>query len=74
MEQLIRIATFLSQYVNRADGGTVLPPDPAFIKSAIKVLIDNKVMTAEQIRREALKEYLVIIPYDFFPANKEKET
>lgn len=66
-EQLELIAHFLSKYAVPTSGGLSLPADPAYIRDAIRALIEEKVMTADEIRREALKEQSVIIPYDFFP-------
>lgn len=71
-EQLELIAHFLSKYVTPKSGGLSLPADPTYIKNAIHLLIKEKVMTADEIRREILEEQSVIIPYDFFP--KEEGT
>ena len=66
-DQLQLIAAFLSQYVTSNRGGLSVPADPAFLKDGIRLLIEKRVMTAEEIKIEALKEYSVIIPYYLFP-------
>lgn len=63
-EQLQLIAAWLSQYVTPTSGGIMVPADAAFIKAGIRLLIQNEVMTPEEIREEALKEYQVIIPWE----------
>ena len=60
-DTLQRLACFLSQYV-QCWYMRVIEPDTAMVKDAIALLIDEEVMTAEEIRREALKEFAVIIP------------
>lgn len=72
LDQYQRIAAFLTRYCMRGDGNPVLPPDPAYLKAAISLLIERDVMTADEIRAEALDEFNVIIPSDWFP--KEEET
>ena len=66
-DTLQRLACFLSQYVQ---GGyaRVIEPDAAMVKDAIRLLIDEEVMTAEEIRREALEEFGVIVPAELLPA------
>ena len=71
LDQYQRIAAFLTQYCSREDGNPVLPPDPEYLKSAIALLIDEGVMTADEIRAEALDEFDVIIPSDWFPKKEE---
>lgn len=65
---LQRLAAFLSQYARDKDGG-VIPPELAYVKDAIALLIDEEVMTAEEIRREALEEFDVIVPAELLPAH-----
>jgi len=67
MEQLKRIAAFLNQYVQPNEGSAILPANETYIKAAIEVLITDGVMTAEEIKAEALEEYSVIIPFHLFP-------
>ena len=67
MEQLKRIAAFLNQYVKPNEGSAILPADEAYIKAAIEVLISDGVMTADEIKVEALEEYDVIVPFYLFP-------
>jgi len=64
-ETLRRIAGFLAQYVHWHGS----PPEPQIpvIVHAIDLLISEEVMTAEEIRREALQECSVIIPAELFP-------
>lgn len=68
MEQLKRIAAFLNQYVQPNEGSAILPADENYIKEAIEMLITDEIMTAEEIRAEALEEYDVIVPWNLFPA------
>ena len=67
-DTLQRLAAFLSQYARSRDGG-VIPPETAYVKAAIRLLIDEEVMTAEEIRREALKEFGVIVPSELLPVH-----
>ena len=69
---LQRLAAFLSQYT-RNKGGGVIPPEPGYVKDAIRLLIDEEVMTAEEIRREALQEFGVIVPAELLPAHSDTE-
>ena len=64
-ESLYRICNFLNQFV-WVEGG-LLRPDPNHIKAAIKLLIEKQVMSKDEMRKEALRDYLVIIPDEFFP-------
>lgn len=64
-EMLYRICNFLNQFV-WVEGG-LLKPEPAHIRDAIKLLIAENVMSKDEMRKEALRDYLVIIPNDFFP-------
>ena len=63
-EQLQLVAAWISQYVTPTDGGLMIPADPRFLKDGIQLLIEGGVMTPEEIRREALKDYGVIIPWE----------
>lgn len=65
-EQSFRIGAFLSQYVNPAYDGQTLT-EPAVQRDAIALLIEENVMSADQIRPEALRDYDVIIPDYLFP-------
>ena len=58
---------FLSVYLTCPDTGAPIPPSPAHIKAGIMMLIDENVMTAEEIREEALRDYNVIIPAEYLP-------
>lgn len=66
-DTLQRLAAFLSQYAQPWGGG-VLRADAAMVKDAIALLIDEEVMTAEEIRQEALEEFGVIVPAELLPA------
>ncbi len=66
LETRRRIAAWLSKYV-RTRGGRVVPPDEGFLRDGIGLLIREGVMTKQEVRAEALNEYDVIIPEDFFP-------
>ena len=72
-EQLKRVAAFLQQYVKTADNSPTLPADMAMLKDAIFTLLDAKVMTVDEIRREALEEFDVIVPWWLFPDEVQKE-
>lgn len=67
-DTLQRLACFLSQYARDKDGGVVQAEVP-MVKDAIDLLIDEEVMTAEEIRREALEEFGVIVPAELLPAH-----
>lgn len=64
-EQNERICRFLSRYVE-IQGGGLLPSDERFLKDGIMQLIDNCIMTKDEIKREALREYNVIVPEHLF--------
>lgn len=61
-----RIAHFLSIYVIDANTGGVLPAHPAYIKDAIGLILDKGVMTEKEMKREALKDWNVIIPAAYY--------
>ncbi len=63
-EQMKLIAEWLSQYVIPKDGGLALPEDPLFLKDGIRLLMEHGIMNEEEIRREALNDYGVIIPWE----------
>lgn len=67
-DTLQRLACFLSQYV-QCRYMRVIEPDAAMVKDSIALLIDEEVMTAEEIRREALEEFGVITPAELLPAH-----
>lgn len=64
-EQNERICRFLSQYVE-IQGGELLPSDEEYLKDGITPLSINSAMTKDEIRREALREYNVIVPEHLF--------
>ena len=66
-DQLMRIALYLSAFVQAITGEEILPADPEYIKAAIRVIIDDGIMTAQEIRLGALRETDVFIPDMFFP-------
>lgn len=61
------IACWLSQYCEDIFGERLIPPDPDYIRDAIRLLISEGVMTTEDIRREAVIDFGVIIPCEYFP-------
>lgn len=71
-DTLKRLACFLSQYV-QGWYMRVIEPDAAMVKDAIALLINEEVMTAEEIRREALQEFGVIVPAELLPAHSNTE-
>lgn len=61
-----RIAAFLSCYTElRQDGGPI-PADPIYIVDAISLLISEEGYTKEQLQREALERFDVVIADRFF--------
>ena len=67
-DALSRLSCFLSQYARDKDGGVIQAEVP-IVKDAIRLLISEEVMTAEEIRREALEEFGVIVPAELLPAH-----
>ena len=65
-EQLKLVSAFLSQYV-QPEEGMILPDDEESIRGAIELLLHENVMTVGEIKKEALEEYNVIVPYNLFP-------
>ena len=66
-EQNKRIAEFLSEYLTCADGSPITAEtDEAVLRDGVGVLIDEKIFTADALKREAARGYNVIIPYDWF--------
>lgn len=64
-EQLERIALFLGQYFEVDDGVRHLR-EPLYQKDAIRQLIEKHIMTADEIRMEAVRDFNVIIPAAYF--------
>lgn len=62
-----RIAAFLRYYVETPGGG-LLPAQDVYLKAGIAEIIENGVMTKDEIRKEALKKQHVIIPESYFTA------
>ena len=60
------IAQFLGQYL-QANDGMVFPANVDYIKDGISVLLEQSIMTVSEMREEALRDYSVIIPWEFFP-------
>lgn len=69
-DQLQLTANFLSQYIRLNEGGMAIPPEAEVIKQCIELLLDEKVMTVDEIRMEALRDFDVIIPWSLFPDKK----
>lgn len=61
-----RIAAFLSCYAELRQGGGPIPPNPLYIRDAISMLISEQGFTREQLQREALEKFDVIIPDRMF--------
>ena len=61
-----RIAAFLSCYTKLQRDGGPIPPDPVYIRDAISQLISGGWFTKEELKREALEKYDVIIPDRMF--------
>lgn len=68
--QLKLIAAFLSQYLE-ANNGMLIPPDEAYIMDGISVLLEENIMTLDELRREALKDFNVIVPWNLCPKEKD---
>ena len=71
---LCRCAAYLSQYCDYYDGNPVLPPEENTLKDAVKTIIENQVMSASELRAEALSEFGVIIPAGWFQETKGGQT
>ena len=66
-----RLTAFLDEWLNipqdmRNKDGII--ENETVIKSCIEMLIKNKVFTMEEMRKEALKSHLIILPYYYFGA------
>ena len=64
-----RLTKFLCEYISipqkyRDENGNV--SDENAIKYCIGFLIDNKVLGKEEMRKQALKDYEIIIPHCYF--------
>ena len=64
--QLELIAQFLSQYLQVNDG-LAFPAQEDYIRDGIRVMVEEKIMTIGELRREALAQYNVIIPWYLCP-------
>ena len=58
-----KIADFISEYIDTINGGKYTDDD--VIRQSIKILIAEKVFTVDGLRRQALKDYEIIIPENF---------
>ncbi|MGN0663944.1 MAG: hypothetical protein ACI4L5_02605 [Negativibacillus sp.] len=56
-----RIAAFLAQYVEATSGSIFLESDEEFI-DGIELLIESEIFTKDQLKKECLKDYSVVIP------------
>lgn len=65
-DQTVRIAAFLSQYI-QPNYATRTLADREVQKQAIALLIEEKMMTRDEILKEAIRDYNVFIPFDMFP-------
>lgn len=64
-----RLAKFLCEYISipqnyRDKNGNV--SDEIVIKYCIGLLVDNNVFEREEMRKQALKDYKIIIPHYYF--------
>lgn len=59
-----RLACFLSQFAE-LENGDPIPEDPLYIRDAINLLLTEGI-PKEKIRQEALIQYGVYIPDDYF--------
>lgn len=62
-----RVSAWLRQYV-QVPGGGLLPESERHIRDGLSLILDEGVMTGKEARREALEEFNVIIPDEYFPA------
>lgn len=60
-EYFLRISEFLSEYVNFSNGIN----GEKDIKKGISLLINTTTFTVEELRKEALERFLVLIPKDY---------
>ena len=60
-----RLAAYLSRRVITTDGQPI-PPNPASITHVIALLIDSGQLTPDEMKREALEQFDVIIPDRYF--------
>ena len=65
-----RIAHFLSRYVYTSNHNPI-PAEPRYIKCAIRMLMEENIMTRNEIRKKALSDFEVIIPEEYFPEQEE---
>ena len=68
--QLELIAAFLSQYL-QANDGMLIPPNEAYIRDGIAVLLEENIMTLYELRMEALRDFNVIVPWNLCPKEKD---
>lgn len=65
-EQYERIRAYLSQYIT-GPGGDVIAADRETLRDGIALLIEQRILTRDEIRWEALNSYFVIVPEELFP-------
>lgn len=58
-----KLAGFISEYIDTINGGKYTDND--VIRQSIKILITENVFTVESLRKQALKDYQILIPKSF---------
>lgn len=58
-----RMADFISEYIDIKNGGKY--EEDIIIKASIEMLITENVFTVDGMRKQALKDYSIIIPKKF---------
>lgn len=66
-----RLAAYLSERVVTTDGQPI-PANPVSITAVIALLISRGQLTPDEMRREALEKYDVIIPDHYFTKEADK--
>lgn len=67
---LSRLSAYLSQYCDYYDGNPVLPPEEDVLRDAVQTIIENRVMSVDELKAEALSEFSVIVPDSWFQVTK----
>lgn len=58
-----KLAAFISEYIDTINGGKYTDDD--VIRQSIKILITENVFTVNGLRKQAIKDYQILIPESF---------
>ncbi len=58
-----KLAAFISEYIDTINGGKHTDDD--VIRQSIKILITENVFTVESLRKQAIKDFQILIPASF---------